>query len=498
VRYLLDYPYGCLEQKTAQLLPLVAFADRLETFELESPVTNPKKVIEDELALLAKSQLPDGSFPYWPGGQYGDQYVTLRVAHIAALAKQKGYAFPEAMNIQTLTKYITENDFSSTVFREDPFLKGYSLWVRAMYGARIGTEITAFLRRGDELGISGWGFAGLAAMELGLRDLAISTRDRVRRFIRPGTRTLDLTDTYERVGNFWGYDSDRYAIALMLYYALSPADDMTTRLVNSLIERQRRGIWTNTASSFWAVLAFSKIADGEEKEQTGELNSRLSLGGTMLMEAAFRSAGGVPVSRTWAFGESPLNDTTKDTLLPLRIEQDGTGRLYYTASLKYGIPTELAAARDEGLSVFTETFDSAGNPVTGGALVPGKTYTRKVTVSSPKDRTHVALRAPIPSGAEIVDAAFVTSSTVPPKESDDERVDWRYYQAPPVRFIMDDEAVFHWDFFPAGKKEVEFRFRAVMSGVYPTPPAQAECMYEEEIFGRGSGELYRIGNTDGQ
>jgi uncharacterized protein YfaS (alpha-2-macroglobulin family) len=397
------------------------------------------------------------------------------------------------MNIQALTKFISESDFSSTAFKEDPFLKGYSLWIRAMYGARIGTEISAFLRRGDELGISGWGLAGLAAMELGLRDLAASARDRVRRFIRPGTRTLDLTDTYERAGNFWGYDSDRYAIALMLYNALSPGDDMTTRLANSLIERQRSGIWGNTASSFWAVLAFSKIADAEEKEQSGELNSRLSFGGTMLLETSFRTAGGVPVSHTWALGDAPLDAAERDTLLPLRIEQEGTGRLYYTASLKYGIPTELASARDEGLSVFTETFDSAGNPVSGGALVPGKTYTRRVTVSSPRDRTHVALRAPIPSGAEIVDAAFVTSSTVPPRENDDEREKWRYRETPPVRFIMDDEAVFHWDFFSAGKKEVEFRFRAVMSGIYPTPPAQAECMYEEEIFGRGAGELYRIG-----
>ncbi len=112
VRYLLDYPYGCLEQKTARLLPLVAFADRLETFELDSPVKNPKKVIEDELSLLVKSQMPDGSFPYWPGGQFGDQYVTLRVAHIVFLARQKGYTVPDAFNTQTLTKYISENDFS--------------------------------------------------------------------------------------------------------------------------------------------------------------------------------------------------------------------------------------------------------------------------------------------------------------------------------------------------------------------------------------------------
>jgi uncharacterized protein YfaS (alpha-2-macroglobulin family) len=68
--------------------------------------------------------------------------------------------------------------------------------------------------------------------------------------------------------------------------------------------------------------------------------------------------------------------------------------------------------------------------------------------------------------------------------------DWR--GSPSMRFIMDDEARFHWDFFPAGKKEVEFRFRAVMPGVYPVPPAQAECMYEEEIFGRSAGELIVI------
>jgi len=397
-----------------------------------------------------------------------------------------------------MLRYISNLDFISPTFSRDPFLKGYSLWVRTMYGERIGTEISLYLRRGDELGISGWGFAGLAALELDMKDLASSTRDRVRRYIRPGTQSLDLTDTYARYSNFWGYDTDRYAIALMLYQALSPNDDMTTRLANSLIERQRRGTWGNTSSSFWAVLAFGRIADAEDREARGGegIKSRLSLGGTPFLEAAFASFGGVPVSRTWTFGDPPLDAVQRDTLLPLRIEREGQGRLYYTASLRYGIPTELATARDEGLSVFAETFDSAGNPVKDSVLVPGKTYTRKITIASSRDRTFVALRAPIPSGAEIVDAVFVTSSTVPPKENEKKEEYFRWSrETPPVRFIMDDEAQFNWEFFPSGKKEVEFRFRAVMPGIYPTPPAQAECMYEEEIFGRSAGELYRIGIT---
>jgi uncharacterized protein YfaS (alpha-2-macroglobulin family) len=171
--------------------------------------------------------------------------------------------------------------------------------------------------------------------------------------------------------------------------------------------------------------------------------------------------------------------------------------LYYTASLRYGVPAELARPRDEGLGVFTETFDRQGEAVLDGRLIPGQTYTRRVLLSSSRDRTFVALRVPVPSGAEIVDAALVTSATVPPKTEEEEGPETSrgaaWWNPRPQRFILDDEIRFHWDYFPRGKAEIEFRFRAVMPGVYPTPPAQAECMYEEEIFGRGAGELVRIG-----
>jgi uncharacterized protein YfaS (alpha-2-macroglobulin family) len=72
VGYLLDYPYGCLEQRSARLLPLIAFGDRLAAFQLDSPVGDIGTVIRDELAYLAKNRLPDGSYPYWPGDGRGD------------------------------------------------------------------------------------------------------------------------------------------------------------------------------------------------------------------------------------------------------------------------------------------------------------------------------------------------------------------------------------------------------------------------------------------
>ena len=514
IGYLLDYPYGCLEQRTAQLLPIISFGDHLESFNLDSPLRgfgawNPKKIIGEQLEEIVKSQLSDGSFPYWPGGMRGDVFVSIRVAHIAALVRAKGMSVPNSLDTRRLLSWIN----AATVNNRDPFIKGYSLWVRTMHGERIGSEISAFLTQGDELGISGWAFAGLAALELRQRDLASSTRDRVRRFIRPGTRSLDLSDTYENQGNYWGSDTDRYALALMLFHSLnslSPQaseDDMITRLANSLIDRQRRGVWNNTASSFWAVLAFGMLGDSESSEWRASssessvnnivsgngVSGNVSLGGTSLFNAEFRNYGGVPMSYNGQFSDPVIAGIPRDTLLPLRIERSGSGRLYYTASLRYGIPVELASARDEGLGVFSETFDSDGRPVKNGRLIAGKTYTRRLTVSTTRDRTYLALRSPVPSGAEIVDATFITSSTVPPSgEEYYDEYSYDYYQSQPVRFIMDDEVRFHWDYFRSGRQQVEFRFRAVMPGIYPTPPASAECMYEPEVFGRSSGELARI------
>ncbi len=501
VQYLLEYPYGCLEQRTAWLLPLVAFGEHLEAFGLESKVKNPKKVIEDELAQIAKNRLPDNSYPYWPGSTYGNYYVTLRVAHIAALAKAKGYKIPSEINIPAMLKYLTSSNYAKNYSGKDPFIEGYILWVRAMNGEKIGSEISNFLKRGDELGVSGFGFAGLAAVELNNKSLAISARDNIKRFIRPGTRTLDLSDIYIKGENIWGYDTDRYAIALMLFQALNPDDDMTSRLASALVEQQRRGVWSNTNSSYWAILAFSRVSDAEAGEKT-DFISRVSLGGVSLFNAEFHSYGGVPVSLINNFSQPPLVTLKRDTLLPLRIEREGTGRLFYGASIRYGIPAELANARDEGLGVFTEIFNDKGESIKDNQLTAGETYTKRIIISSSKIRNFVALRVPVPSGAEILDASFVTTSAAPPKEKDKhieegraaQYLEWEWDNKP-VRFIMDDEVRFHWDRFPSGSKEVEFRFRAVMPGIYPTPPASAECMYESEVFGRGMGTLVFINSS---
>ena len=495
VGYLLDYPYGCLEQRTARLLPLVAFGGHLGAFGLESPVADTVVAVRDELNLIGRNKLNDGSYPYWPGGKYGSYYVSLRVAHIIALAERKGFDIPASIDKGALLSYLAGSDEAQYWMANDPYLRAYALWVRAMNGERVGTELARALNGTDTAdSVAVWAFTGLAALDLGMIDLARSSRDKIKKYVRPGTRSLDLGDTSAARTGWWGSDTERYALALMLFHALSPEDDMTTRLSTALLDRQRHGLWGNTNSSYWAVLAFGRVADSEAS-RGADFRADVRLGGEPFLSSAFRGYGGQPASRSAAFNEAPLAAAARDTLLPLRLERTGPGTLFYTASLKYGLPSELAYARDEGISVYTEVRDSAGMPVEDGKLVAGKTYRARVVVSSSRDRPFLALRSPVPSGAEILDANLITSSrprVAGNAENAEDGDEGEAYWDAPVRFIMDDELRFHWDLFPAGRQEVAYWFRAVMPGVYPTPPTSAECMYESEVFGRSAGTLFRI------
>jgi uncharacterized protein YfaS (alpha-2-macroglobulin family) len=492
--YLLDYPYGCLEQRTAALAPLIAFGKYLDDFQLDTQVKNPKETIEKELAFIAQNQLEDGTYPYWAGGSRGDVLVSLRVVHMALLAEEGGYRVPALIDVQKTINAIPRIAHNPQYFfgeMKDPFIEGYWYYVRALAGERgVGEDapsLQEFLKKGDRLGVSGYAFAGLAAAISNDGKTAVQALDRIKRFLQPSTRTVDLIDTYEQT-SFWGGVSTRYALALMLFHALEPTGDMTTRLVQALLNQQRSGVWEDTASGFWAMMAFSRIVEGEARASV-RVKASVALDRKVFLNAEWRTRGGSPSSATLTFDEGLLAEARRGVLLPLRIEKGGAGALYYTASLRYGVPAELVVARDQGVGVFTETLDKSGD-VVEGPLVLGQTYTRRVIVSTSRDRAFFVLRVPVPSGCEIVDTAFVTSSTVPRVEG--EADGWRNRWGGVRRFIMDDEVRFHWDYFTAGCEEISFRFRAVAGGIYPTPPVQVECMYEPEVFGRTAGELVRI------
>jgi len=207
-----------------------------------------------------------------------------------------------------------------------------------------------------------------------------------------------------------------------------------------------------------------------------------------LLSASFKDRNGNTVEKVFNFSEIPLNSMERDTLLNFSIDKTGPGSLFYTAALKYTLPSEILTPRDEGIGLYSTISNLDGRIIDVSKLSAGKTYIQKVIVSSTKDREYLSLRVPIPTGAGILDASFASTSRYSEFETNKDN----YWYNPPRKEIMDNEVRYFFDSFPKGKKEIKFYFRTQRSGVYPTPPVQAECMYQPEIFGRTAGKLIII------
>jgi uncharacterized protein YfaS (alpha-2-macroglobulin family) len=501
INYVFHYPYGCMEQRSAAIYPLVIFADYIDALSLKSEVSNPKKVIEKELASWVKTQQRDGGFPYWPSGTVSNEYVSLRIAHILKIAQSKNINVPFTQKqIDSLEAYC-EKVLLDNRRKDRPwnnYYSAYAVYVMSEINKKFDTgaiDDLALKTNNDAATLS---YLGLAYLNIGKKAEAEKLIAKIKTFFRPNTRGVDIVNAQNYGGYYFGGADECYALTLQFFARFNSADEMTGRLLYTLLQSRRAGgYWSNTSTTV-SVLAGVDALITAEKLQRLDINASAGLGGIDLIKAAKFEGLARPVSAHADFNAAPFDALRFDTALPLVINRNGRGALHYTTELRYAIPQELQSARDEGIAVFMQIYDAkTGEEIKGDKLKAGVTYKAKVSLSSTKRLNYVALRAPVPSGAEILDASFATQA-IPAAanaetnaEADDDSRHYYNYN-PAHQTIYANEVQYFWDAFPEGRSEKSFYFRAVRRGVYPTPPVQAECMYEAEVFGRTSGVLYQI------
>lgn len=529
VRYVFDYPYGCLEQQSARVLPLVIFEDYIDVFGLSSNIDDTHSLVTSYFASWKNSQHANGAFGYWASSTHDDSYVSTRIAHIWAVATQNGYTEKElAIDVQKLVRYLkaaaTERDTSN-------YIKAYIYYVLSFMGERVNDSNLRAIYNVETSDIPTIALTGMAALlqrsrlqDRGAEQTAELCAQRIRSFMRPSTRGVDITSTNvsSSYNQFCEPKTETLALVLQFFTMRNSNDEMNSRLIFELMQSQRGGYWSNTATTARVFEAMHTVIKQNNLDAV-DLTAVAELQGSNFVQGTFKGAAAKPVTEKKLFSDPQLATIPKDTDLSLSFTKNGTGELYYTASLRYALPEEMQSARDEGLGVFMSLYDNAtGEEITAAdgstiiELESGKVYRAVIKLSSSRDRTYVAMRAPVPSGAEILDATFVTTgdalgaadftddgdfyeyenaSGYGSYSSDYDDYSGYYYGGShwmSNQAIYDNEVQFFWDSFGRGETTAEFKFRAVRRGVFPTPSVNAECMYEPEIFGRTEGVLYTI------
>ena len=495
--YLVRYPYHSSEQMASRILAVAALRDLLAAFDAEGlPAADEiEMTMERDLQTLEALQDHGGGFPIWRRGGEIWPYHSVHAAHALARARLKGYSVPNHMVSRSL-------DYLRNIERQIPSwytvearrgLSAYALYVRKLLNDDDPAKARSLVSEAGLENLSlesiGWllfVLTGDAASQATVSEMRRYITNRVTEMAGAATVATGYTD-----GDYLLLHSSRRADAVLLEALVldQPDSDLIAKLVRGLLGHRTAGRWSNTQENIWVLLAMDRYFQRFES-QTPDFVARIWLGEQFAASRAFqgRSTDNAGLVLPMQFLHESASNAEGD--LPLLVQKEGQGRLYYRLGLRYA-PVDLSLDPvDHGFTV-ERIYEAVDDPadvhrdedgvwhIRAGALVRVR-----LTVAAPSRRVHVALVDPLPAGLEILNPDLAVTAAPPPDPNRTRpgRRWWgSWYQHQNLR---DERAEAFTSYLWAGVHEYSYLARATTPGAFVAPPAKAEEMYAPETFGR--------------
>ena len=451
LRYLVGYPYGCVEQTTSRLFPMYLFAKAgTMTPSVLKEEKNVDHYLQAGIARLFSMQTPSGGLGYWPGAVDPAEYSSVYALHFLTLVKNgREYDLPEE-NYRKLVEYVKTiaNDWD-TASMPHLYERAYATYVLAIGGDLDSIEQ---LHRFDTVTIP------RAARYLLAAALAQATSDMDRVQLYLQTAPMEPYTMREMGGTFnSAARNDAVELIAMLQFEPDPAvvADKAKQVAAFLEDRR----WGPTQETAFIVAALSqyltKLAENSD-QASGVVrgpNGETSIAGIEVYDATHQGAGGAfTVTNT---GQKPL----------------------YVSFTSAGVPKDgkLPAER-HNLAISRKFFSATGEAVAETTFQTGKTYIVELTVTPEQPVENLVVVDLLPAGFEIENPRL-RDSAMPPNLAK--------AQATPTHIDMrDDRLVLAYDKLGAHTSTFYYVVRAVTPGSYQHPPLQSEVMYDPSIFAR--------------
>jgi uncharacterized protein YfaS (alpha-2-macroglobulin family) len=511
VDQLVEYPYGCTEQLTSRLVPLLPLRDLANDFHLSLPADIDRVVPKTVAAILA-NQKEDGGFGLFPDSPRSMPWVSIYAVWGLHHAKVHGVAVPDD-DYDRAVAYI-RNLLSWTEAWFGPTLAAFAADVLAEVGEPDPGGMTRLFEKRDKLPL--FGKALLAhAMAISHADPAsvatlVQELEQHVRLDGPLARiAADENDAYAPLMDSEGRTT---ALVLRALLAARPDHPMASRIAMGLLDQRKNGTWRSTQETAWALIALDEYRKAQEREPPS-FDAHAFLGSAELLTAAFHS-------RTTAGFQTmiPARDLIKAGGQILAFEVNGTGRLFYEARLRYArkelpkdaidrgffVTKSLRAVRPQDLEEAVKKVPRGGESLgaNGATFHGGDLVLADLVVVVPSPRQFVVVDDPIPAGLEAVDSTLVTTAPslaieatggaredLEQAQTEDEAENalaaGRAYLSSSVRReLHDDRALFFVEHLAQGMYHYRYLARATTFGTFVLPPTHAEEMYAPEVFGR--------------
>lgn len=501
LREMVGYPYGCLEQKTSKILPLLAIRKLGQDLHMASiPADQIKGWVDEYISIIPKYRCDNDGFDYWPGCKFGASTILSSFALEGMLAARKfGFDVPQAEIDRTvgfLRTMVREGSEGRDQYGGDGLVDHEfvgALRVLAAAGQpELELEQARFEARAKLPLFAKTDLARAMASHLGTKAAAdTKVKTLLDEIGAKGRTTADgLTfDAEDPKANWRAWESSQRNTALVLQTLAQvvPADGRIPLLVKGLVDLDDASPYYITSDTTQTLLA---LADAIPLLNTGaKLKTSVSAAGRKLGDETLGGA-----VKSWSVPGDGLSGE-----IPLQIANTGEGPIFFGAFLKYAYPaTARLPAAANGFVLSREYFGADGKPLPVVDTPAGKVaqvrvgdFVRvRIQAKVDEDGRLVVIEDPLPAGLEAVDARLATSDTAALRKlNGDQRPSWwDEYQ----RELRDDRVEWHYESIWPGTMELAYVARASTAGTFYAPGAHAERMYQPAKNGRSEGIVLQV------
>ncbi len=482
LNYLVEYPYGCTEQRislASAALALKPFQPLLDASDLGQRLSND---VHNTMIAISQSVDQDGLVAFWPrargnvsltawayrfliaaqkAGEPVDKGLSDRLAHVLALSLRSDYA--RLLNGEELRERVE----ALTALAE---------------GGRLDEAYAAELtRRADQMPNAALAQMTSVAAQLPGDDRKIASTllqdmwTRVKFLSRNGREVYGGQAADD--GDPEILPSETRSLAEMTRAAaLAAPDDPRGRVLRDGLVRIGAGDgWGSTNANSAAMRALASVWKRPQ--------AQIPLTVTQGAQASLLTLG----------PDAPLLRAPLGSAGEIRIENAGKAAAVALADASY-LPAEpgaLAAAISHGFVVTRNAYRVAANGAPLEAITPekdgalhlrvGDVVEEEFELVNSQDRVHVAISLPLAAGLDPLNPALANA----PREA---APSFAPTLAPSWTAFDDDRVFYAYDRLPKGNYRFAFRAKALIAGSFTEPPGEAQTMYQAGIYGASAGQ----------
>ncbi|PIZ78583.1 MAG: hypothetical protein CO156_00955 [Candidatus Pacebacteria bacterium CG_4_9_14_3_um_filter_40_12] len=468
MEYLLDYPYGCVEQTTSRFVPIILATSHPELFGDVLKNTDIADMTEAGLTRLAKLQNDDGGWGWWSGNS--DAYISAYVLEYLLLAQSNGIAVDDIMLVNART-FFRNND--STEIHEI-ITKQYAL---ALMNERQASELIDVSRLNS-----------LDADYIALAVLANSKNG----YSNPETNGLNLLlSLAEKQGDIyswntskqWGFHSSEAAtgLALRALQTVGGYQNVVLSSARNMVESRTNAYWGNT---YGTVQVIRLITDLSSTLQ--ESNPTYSY--TVTLDGKEIASGQVTSSKLNIAPITLESSQIKPEGSTITVTQNGEGQLYSDVLVEDFVTDRTVTAVSNDLSI-TREYLNVTHP--GYAFKVGDVADIRLTVTGlTSTQQYLVVEDHLPAGLIPMNSALKNQKT------DGYRQHYfGFYSGGITREFTKDGIIFSLEERYAGNRNASsmtfsYQARVINNGEFSVPPATTALMYVPAINARtGSDQI---------